>query len=133
MSCNPNDLNINIPSGPGIPIPGFGLPTSIGLPTNLFPEGFPEDILEIFDKISLLLPSGILKPNLNIKFQKDIFDGILNLLNKFFPFLMMYKFFLPVLNLIVCIIEVLCAFPRPFKMRKAVKKLFRNCRIAGSI
>lgn len=127
MPCNPNDLNINIPSGPGIAIPGFGLPTSIGLPTNLFPEGFPEDILEIFDKISLLLPSGILKPNLNIKFQKDIFDGILNLLNKFFPFLMMYKFFLPVLNLIVCIIEVLCAFPRPFKMRRAVKKLFRSC------
>lgn len=127
MSCNINDLNINIPSGPSSGIPGFGKPLAIDLPTNLFPDGFPEDILEIFDKISLLLPSGILKPNLNIKFQKDIFDGILNLLNKFFPFLLLYKFFLPVLNLIVCIIEVLCAFPRPFKMRKAVKKLFRNC------
>lgn len=127
MVCNPQDLNVTVPTGPSFGIPGFGKPLAIDLPTNLFPEGFPEDILEIFDKISLLLPSGILKPNLNIKFQKDIFDGILNLLNKFFPFLLLYKFFLPMLNLIVCIIEVLCAFPRPFKMRKAVKKLFRNC------
>ena len=126
-ACNPSDLNITVPSGPSFGIPGFGKPLAIDLPKNLFPEGFPEDLLEIFDKLSLLLPSGILKPNLNIKFQKDIFDGILNLLNKFFPFLLLYKFFLPVLNLIVCIIEVLCAFPRPFKMRKAVKKLFRNC------
>lgn len=40
---------------------------------------------------------------------------------------MLYKFFLPILNLIICIIEVLCAIPNPFKLIRAMKRLFRNC------
>ena len=43
------------------------------------------------------------------------------------PFLMLYKFFLPVLNIIVCIIEVLCALISPFALIGALENLFVNC------
>lgn len=130
MPCNVDDISINIPDGPSTPsIPGFGSPFSISLPTANFPfiDGFPEDLLSIFNKLKLILPPGSLKPSLNPNFGKDIFDGIMKLLDQFFPFLMLYKFFLPVLNLIVCIIEVICAIKNPVKLFRAIRKLFRNC------
>lgn len=130
MPCNPSDLTLTEPSGPAGPsIPGFGSPFAPGLPNIKlpFPDGFPEDLLEIMDLLQLILPSGILKPPLNPNFGKDIFDGIMKLLDQFMPFLMMYKFFLPILDLIICIIEVLCAIPNPFKLIKALKRLFRTC------
>src|SRR5690606_21996850 len=55
------------------------------------------------------------------------FDGIMKLLDQFLPFLMLYKFFLPLLNLIICIIEVLCSIPNPFKLIRAMRRLFRTC------
>jgi hypothetical protein len=128
MPCNPLDVNLDLPSGPGGPsIPGFGLPFALKVPGIPFPEGIPEDLLELFDKLKLLIPPGALKPALNPNFGKDIFDSIMKLLDQFLPFLMLYKFFLPILNLIICIIEVLCAIPNPFKMIRAMKRLFRNC------
>lgn len=51
----------------------------------------------------------------------------MKLLDQFMPFLMLYKFFLPVLNLIICIIEVLCSISNPFKLIKSISRLFRNC------
>jgi len=59
--------------------------------------------------------------------SKNIFDAIISLLDHFLPFLMLYKFFLPILNLIICIIEVICALTNPFKLPGAVKRLFRKC------
>jgi len=129
MPCDINDIDINLPDQPPVNIPGFGSPFSISLPLNKFqfPNGFPEDLLSIFNRLKLVLPSGILQPALNPNFAKDIFDGIMKLLDKFFPFLMLYKFFLPILNLIICIIEILCAFKNPIKVLRAIRKLFRVC------
>lgn len=129
MTCSPNDIAINPPSGPSGPaIPGFGVPGALNLPNiNPFPSGFPEDLMDILEKLQLLVPPGALKPALNPNFGKDVYDGVMKLMDQFFPFLMLYKFFMPVLNMIVCIIEVLCSIMNPFKMRKAITRLFRKC------
>lgn len=129
MPCSPNDVSITPPSGPsGVPIPGFGTPFALNVPNvNPFPTGFPEDLLALLDRLQLLLPPGALKPSLSLNYGKDVFDGIMKLLDQFFPFLMLYKFFLPILNMIICIIEVICAIPNPFKLPGAIIKLFRDC------
>lgn len=129
MPCNPLDISLPQPSGPGgIPIPGFGLPFALDLDDiNPFPKGFPEDLMDLLNSLQLLLPSGPLKPGLSINAGKNVFDAILKLLDHLFPFLMLYKFFLPILNLLLCIIEVLCSLTNPYKLRKAIKRLFRNC------
>lgn len=128
--CSPTDLTVNIPAGPSGPsFPGLGASFAPSLPSFSipFPSGFPEDLLDILDLIKLIVPSGKIQPSLSINFGKDIFDGIMSLLDKFLPFLMLYKFFLPILELIICIIEVLCAVPSPFKLAPALSKLFRVC------
>ena len=127
--CSPNDVSITTPSGPSGPaIPGFGIPFSLPLPNiSPFPTGFPEDLLSILNQLQLLIPPGALKPQLNPNFGKDIFDGIMKLLDQFMPFLMLYKFFLPILNIIICIIEVLCALMNPFALINAINRLFNQC------
>lgn len=128
MPCSPNDISIDIPEGPSGPsIPGLGTPFSLNVPSDILPDGFPENLLELLDLLNLLLPSGSLLPQLSTNFGKDIFDAILSLLDKFMPFLLFYKFFLPILNLLLCIMEVLCAIPNPFKVTAALVKLFRQC------
>ncbi len=127
--CSPNDVSIPIPDAPSGPaIPGFGVPFALNIPNiTTFPEGFPEDLLDVLSKLQLLLPPGVLKPNLSVNFSKDILDGLLNLLDQFMPFLMLYKFFLPALNLIICIIEIICSLLNPEKLINAIVKLFRTC------
>jgi hypothetical protein len=126
--CSPNDVSFPSPTGPSGPaIPGFGIPFSLPVPTIPFPDGFPEDLLDIMNKLQMLIPPGALKPQLNPNFGKDIFDGIMKLLDQFMPFLMLYKFFLPILNLIICIIEVLCALMNPFALISALNRLFTQC------
>lgn len=129
MPCNPNDVSFptpTIPSGP--PIPGIGIPFSLNIPSiSPFPSGFPEDLLDILNNLQLLIPPGALKPALNPNFGKDVFDGIMKLLDQFLPFLMLYKFFLPLLNLIICIIEVLCSLTNPFALISAINRLFSQC------
>lgn len=129
MPCKPSDLSINPPSGPsGPPIPGIGLPFALPVP-NLAPllDGMPEDLMDLLNKLQLLVPSMALKPQLAPNAGKSIYDGIMKLLDQFMPFLALYKFFLPVLNLIICIIEVLCALTNPFKLISALKRLFTQC------
>lgn len=123
MVCDINDLNITEPEVPNFGRFALNL-SSLGFD---FPTGIPEDLLDLFDKLSLLLPSGPLKPGLSPNFGKTIFDAILSLLEKLAPFLYLYKFILPILNMIICIIEVLCAIPNPFKLRKKLRRLFRIC------
>lgn len=127
--CSPTDVSFPSPTGPsGSPIPGIGLPFAFNIPNiSPFPPGFPEDLLDLLNKLQLLIPPGILKPALNPNFGKDIFDAIMKLLDQFFPFLMLYKFFLPILNLIICIIEVLCAIMNPFALIGAINRLFTQC------
>jgi hypothetical protein len=127
MPCTPTATVT--PTGSSAPaIHGFGIPFSIQLPNfNPFPAGFPEDLLDILNEIQLLVPPGPLMPQLNANFGKDIFDGIMKLLDQFMPFLMLYKFFLPILEIIICIIEVLCALMNPFKLIPAINRLLTQC------
>jgi hypothetical protein len=127
--CSPTDVSFPTPTTPSGPsIPGFGIPFALPLPNiSPFPPGFPEDLLDLFNKLQLLIPPGAIKPALNPNFGKDIFDGIMKMLDQFFPFLMLYKFFLPILNLIICIIEVLCALMNPFALISAINRLFSQC------
>ena len=127
--CSSLDVSIPSPtSASGPPIPGVGTPFSLKIPNiSPFPNGFPEDLLDLFNNFQFLIPSGVIKPHPFPNFTKDIFDAILSMLDQFFPFLMLYKFFLPVLNLIICIIEVLCALMNPFALISAINKLFSQC------
>src|SRR5208283_1165031 len=129
MPCSPNDVSIPAPKGPsGTPIPGVGIPYALNTPRLAsIPPGFPEDLLDLFNSYQFLVPPGAIKPSLNPNFSKDIFDTILSMLDQFFPFLMLYKFFLPILNLIICIIEVLCALMNPFALISAINRLFTQC------
>jgi hypothetical protein len=125
MPCDPSAVSFPIP-----PPPTAGSLGSFVLPVpniSPFPAGFPEDLLDLLGKLQLLIPPGPIKPALNLNFGKDVFDAIMKLLDQFFPFLMMYKFFLPVLDLIICIIEVLCALMNPFKLISALNRLFTQC------
>ena len=126
MPCSP--ITINVPPGPSGPaIPGFGVPFALDLGTKVDLSDFPEDLLGIIDILQLLVPSGPIRSSLSFNFGIDAFDAIMNLLDKFFPFLMLYKFFLPVLDLIICIIEVICALINPFALFPKVQRLFRVC------
>lgn len=130
MPCNPSNLNLNLPNGPGVnAIPGFGIPFSLKAPAFdiPMPDNFPEDLNGVFNALQFILPSGVIKPALNPNFGKDLADGILKLMDHFFPVLMLYKMFLPMLNLIICIIEVLCSIANPFKLASKLQNLFRSC------
>src|SRR5271165_3097312 len=112
MPCKPlNAGQFVLPPGPAFP--GF-VPQ---LPQIPFPDiALPiEDILALFNSLNFALPIGLLKPHFNTDFMKDILAGIMDLLSQFAPFLMLYKFFLPLLNLILCILEVLCSINSPIK------------------
>src|ERR1039457_1114059 len=127
MPCNPlqdSDFNTSPPS----PFPGAGgfapqLP-NLNIP---FPDLPLDDLTELFNLLEMILPPGSLKPTFEPDFLNNIYGGIFSLLEKFLPFLMLYKFFLPVLNLILCIIEILCAINNPIKLIRALERLFRVC------
>lgn len=127
MPCIPlPETNIIAPN-PG-QFPGLG-GFAVSIPNLNIPfPSFPlEDLTSIFNSLSFVLPSGLLKPHLQLNVFNDIYGAISTLLEGFAPFLMLYKFFLPVLNLILCIIEVLCALMNPFSLISAINKLFREC------
>jgi hypothetical protein len=126
--CSPTDVSFPPPSGPsGPPIPGFGVPFSMPGTSTPYPSSFPEDLLGILNTLHFRMPPGTLQPTLNPNYGKDVYDGIIKLLDQFMPFLMLYKFFLPILNLIICIIEVLCALMNPFALISAINRLFNQC------
>src|ERR1700727_1730693 len=111
-----------------LPAPGpvpAGSPFS--LPTIPIPSVDLEDLLDLFNQLQLLGPMGAFKPLLIPDISKSIADAIMTLLDQFMPFLMLYKFLLPVLNLIICIIEVLCALMNPFALIAALNRLFTVC------
>ena len=89
--CSPTDLSVPIPPGSGgLPIPGFGQPYALKIPNKAQGvDGFPEDLMDLFDKFQFLLPPGIIKPSLHPNYSKDIYDAIMHLLDQFFPFLIL--------------------------------------------
>ena len=123
MPCQPLDpININPPS---TIVPGFvpQLP-SFDLPIPAIPI---EDLENLFSTLAAILPPGTLRPHLSPQFSKDVIDAILSILEKFMPFLMLYTFFMPILNLLLCIIEILCSLNNPVKLVRAMIRLFRVC------
>lgn len=130
MTCKPSDNILNPVVSPGIPIPGFGIPFSpvqLDLGSFDLPESMLQLLPDLLKKISVPFP-GILKisPNLD-NATKSIFDAISKAFNLIAPFLGFYNFIMAALNLIVCIIEVLCAIPNPFAVSSKLVKLFKEC------
>lgn len=126
MACKVSDNTVNPPSFPsGLPNPGFA-PNPLNVPLE-FPEIPYANLQEIYNLLSLSVPVGVLKPSLSQEYSKSILDGIISILEKFTPVLYAYSFLMPILNMLVCIVEVLCAIPNPFKLRRALRRLFRKC------
>lgn len=129
MSCNPNSNTINPPILPPLPNPGFGIPIApiqIPFPGVDLPTGLIQDLQELVNSLSLVFPSSTFKPTID-NFTKVVFDLVANLLTQIAPFLSFYNFIMALLNLIICIIEVICALTNPFKLGPAIVKLFKEC------
>jgi len=128
MPCNPHDNTLNPIVSPGIAIPGLpGLPTSpVQLPDFEFPEGFPEDLLDLINRLQALFPSGIFKPNLDDAIH-TVLTALASLFNQIAPYLSFYHFIMALLNMVLCIIEVLCSFYNVRKTLRALKRLFKVC------
>ena len=130
MVCTPSSNTINIPTpGPGPSIPGLGLPfSSSKLDLDIkIPSGIPEDILALLQQLFALFPAGIkFIPNADGA-MKDVYDAISSILAQIAPFLGWYKFIQALMNLILCIINVICALLNPFALGGAISNLFSNC------
>lgn len=131
MVCDPSQNNINVgsagppPSLPGL-IPPFSVP-KIPFPDLAIPEGIPEDIIDLIERLFALFPSGIkFVPNADA-LMKEVWDALASLFNQLAPFLAFYKFIQALLNIILCIIDVLCALINPWATVRAVKRLFKRC------
>jgi hypothetical protein len=128
--CDPNDNNLNPPIfGPPPVIPGFGLPfapPAIPFPDISLPAGIPEDLINLVRSLLANIPGGPLLPNLN-EFSKTVMDAIASLLNQLAPYLALYRFFQALLNIIGCLIDIMCSLMNPFRVAAAIKRLFKRC------
>lgn len=130
MPCNTDDLSINPPALPPFQIPGIGRAISpIPLPIpdwNFPPPNFPDLLTDWLDKLRTLWPGADKLP-----FMDDVQGGILKAISFLIaviePFLSFWNFSLPIPNMILCIIDVLCAIPNPFAVAKALIRLFKQC------
>lgn len=131
MVCNPSDNSVNIPQSPtGPSIPGLGLPFSS--PKTPFQDvnvagSGPEDIIELVNTFNALFPQGVkFKVNAS-SLTKTVQDAIANLFNQMSPYMAFYKMFTVLLDLVMCIINVICSLLNPFSLFGAVQKLFKQC------
>lgn len=131
MVCDPANNNINPPNfGPPPNIPPDG--PAFALPKIPYPDldiplaGIPEDIIALVESLLARLPGGIIKPSLGNP-DTDVWDAIAKLLNSIAPYLTLYSFFQALLEMILCIIDVLCALIKPARTIKAVRRLFKRC------
>lgn len=130
MPCDPLQNNLSYPNlGPPPALFPFGIPFSppqIPLPDFSLPEGMPEDLLALLDQLIANLPGGPFIPSPH-NFMKDIWDALASLLNQIAPYLGLYRFLQALLNMVLCILDVLCSLMSPRKTKKALKKLFKRC------
>ncbi len=129
MVCTPSSNNLAPPSLGPPPDIGFGpifSPVQIPFPDLSLPAGIPEDIIALLEELFALIPGGKLIPSADGAFD-SVFDAIASLMNMLSPYLALYNFFQALLNMVICIIEVLCALMNPFKTIKAIRKLFKQC------
>lgn len=129
MPCKVGDISLNVSGGTGPNIPGFGpitAPIPFPLPNFDLPTDLVEDLLALMQQLQALFPSSIFKANLD-SVMKNVLDFIANILSQISPFLSFYNFIMALLNLAICIIEVLCAIPDPIAVAHKLKKLFSEC------
>ena len=129
MVCSPSDNNLNPPALGPPPDLGFGpifSPPQIPFPDLALPPGIPEDIIALLEELFALIPGGKLIPSADGAFD-SVFDAIASLMTMLSPYLAIYSFFQALLQMVLCIIEVLCALLHPFKTIRAVRKLFKEC------
>jgi len=131
MVCDPANNNINIPPpGGGPSIPGFDPPFAVPkppFPDVGLPDGIPEDIIDLIERFFALFPQNIRFEVTPDSFMKGIWDALADLFNKLAPFLAFYKFIQALLEIILCVIDVLCALMNPFATLRAIKRLFSQC------
>lgn len=129
MVCNPNDNSLTPPNLGPPPNLGFGpiyAPPQIPFPDLSLPEGIPEDIVELLESLFIRIPGGRISATPDLSLD-SVFDVVSSLLTKLAPYLAFYSFIQSLLNMIICIIEVLCALINPFKTIRAVRRLFKQC------
>jgi len=131
MPCDPGDNNLNPPVLPPPPlVPGFGIPFSpiqIPYPDVAIPEGIPEDVLALVNSIFAWLPGGFNLKAVTSETLQNTLDAVASVLGSIQPWLSLYTFFQPVLDIILCILDIICAWPNPFKVIRATKRLFKEC------
>src|SRR5690606_33810199 len=88
--------------------------------------GVPEDVIELLRTIFAKIPGGTLVPNVDDNFS-NVFDAVASLLNQLGPYLAIYNFFQALLEIIMCIIDVICALINPFSLIGAIIRLFKRC------
>ncbi len=130
-SCQTRPVNVSEGASQSLPsLPGLGKPSSIQQPHDnklKMPSDQPENLNELINALSFVLPIGRQQPDLSPNFSKDISDALHSLMSKVSPFISMFKFILPVFKLINGIIEVICALINPFSLWSAIAKLFNEC------
>ncbi len=130
MPCDPSNNNIGVGGIPAISLPGFGLPfapITVPAPGFELPEGFPESILELLNNLTVNWPGlGKVVPYLD-DITNTILKALSNMFSQIAPFLSLYNFFMAMLNMVLCIIEVLCAIPNPWSTMRAIVRLVKNC------
>lgn len=129
MPCTPNDNQINVTPGPPPTVPGFGTvssPVQIPNPGFDLPSELLEDFNSLISRLSAIFPSGIFKPNPDFS-MKTVYDFLSGVLTQIAPFLSLYNFFLALLRIIKCIIDILCAIPNVFAVSQKLVVLFKEC------
>lgn len=129
MACTPNDNQINVPEPTPVEVPGYGIPISpIQIPNPSFdlPTDLADDFAALMQRLGALFPSGRLIPNPQTV-SKKIYDFFSAILTQIAPYLSIYNFFLALLRMIKCIVDVLCAIPNPFSVSQKIYILFSEC------
>ena len=126
--CDPLNNKINVPQLSPLPgMPGFGFNLNYKGPTLPSLEGIPEDIMKYVDMLKLALPGGAFLKHQIESLQQSISKIIASLLSYLNLFLGFYFMLLSIIELSLCIIQVLCGVPNPFSLVRRLKKLKRKC------
>ncbi len=126
--CSPESTTISIPSGPSVTFPGFNIPATSPIQLPISGVALPNigSVLDLINQFTAQMPSGAFKPNLD-DLSNSVLTALMSLFNQLAPFLSIYNFFQPVLNMIMCLVDLACSIPNPFKMYKAIRRLFKQC------
>src|SRR6266705_5665080 len=118
--CSPESTTISIPSGPSVTFPGFNIPATSPIQLPISGVALPNigSVLDLINQFTAQMPSGAFKPNLD-DLSNSVLTALMSLFNQLAPFLSIYNFFQPVLNMIMCLVDLACSIPNPFKMYKA--------------